>query len=230
MFLCFEWGGDMKRAHVVQAIESLSPDDPIAMAFSILLCAFAGGNPVIPVELHRVLDKVDSCWTRWIPQDCKDSSKTLEQVDRARFGFGMYYYNMASRVITNVNSKRANTLVKERKDAFRWAQDMNNKTKRHIDTNRWLTMYFEIGCMSFECAGEEGSLDEARLCFAKLDQGIKVVRKSRHGSLPAHLETWHSSGKYYSDRIPQVEECMRTGAMLMEITDNGKVTSRCFGK
>ena len=197
----------MKRAHIALAIESLSPDDPIAMAFSIILFAFGGEKTVIPVELHQVLDKVDSCWTRWIPQDYKDASKTLEQVDRARFACGMCY-NMASRVITNVNAKRANTLVKERKDAFRWAQDMNNKTKRHIDTNRWLTMYFERGCMSFECAGDKGSLDEARLCLAKLDQGIKVVRKSRHGSLPTHLEGWYRSGKYYSDRIPQVAECI----------------------
>jgi hypothetical protein len=175
MFFFFEWGNALKRAHVVLAIEPLSPDDPIAMAFSILLCAFSGGNTVTPVELHQVLDKVDSCWTRWIPRDFKDSSETLAQVDRARFVCGMCY-NMAAQVITFVNSTRNEELVEEREQAFRWMRDINNKTKRHIDKNRWLTMHFEIGWIAFECAGDKGSLDEARLCFTKLDQGLKVIR------------------------------------------------------
>jgi hypothetical protein len=91
-------------------------------------------------------------------------------------------------------------------------------------------MYLQIGWIAFECAGTKGSLDEARLCFTKLGKGIKVVRKSRHGSLPAHLETWHKSSKYYNDRIPMVDECLRTGAMLSEVSAKGKVTQRYFGQ
>jgi hypothetical protein len=200
MFLSFGWGSSWKRAHVVQAIEPLSPDDPIAMAFSIL-CAFDG--EVVPVELHQVLDKVDSCWTRWIPRDHKDLSETLEQVDRARFGCAMCY-NLAARVISIVHSTRDEKVVKERKEAFRWMRDISNKTKRHIDTNRWLTMYFDVGWIAFECAGDKGSLDEARLCFTKLDQGLKVVRQSRHGSLPVQLELRHNSSQSYNDRIPMI--------------------------
>jgi hypothetical protein len=207
---------------VVQAIEPLSPDDPIAMAFSILFCAFAGGKPVIPVELHQVLDKVDSCWTRWLPRDYKDSSETLEQVDRARFGCGMCY-NVAARVIGIVNSERG-------KETFPWIRDLNNKTKRHIDTNRWLTMYFEIGEIAFRCTGDKGSLDEARLCFMKFDRGAKVVRKSRHGTLPDPLEKLCTQSKFYIDRIPLVEECMRTGARLVDVSGNGKITSHYIEK
>jgi hypothetical protein len=111
------------------------------LPWPICFCAFAGGDPVIPVELYQVLDKVDSCWTRWIPRNYKDSFETLAQVDRARFVCGMCY-NMAARVIGLVNPKRE-------KEVFRWIRDLNNKTKRHIDTNRWLTMYFEIWLYRF---------------------------------------------------------------------------------
>jgi hypothetical protein len=222
MFLFFEWNERTTLAHVVQAIEPLSPDDPIAMAFSILLCAFAGGKPVIPVELRQVLDKVDSCWTRWIPKDYRDSSKAIGQVDRARFGCAMCY-NLAARVIGMVNSK-------PEKESLRWIRDLNNKTKRHIDTTRWLTMYFEIGCISFHCAGDEGALDEARLCFMHFDRGAKVVRKSRHGSLPDPLEKLCALSKYYNNRIPLVEGCMRRGGTLLDVSAKGNVTASYFEK
>jgi hypothetical protein len=125
---------------------------------------------------------------------------------------------------------RDEKLVKERKEAFRWIRDINNKAKRHIETNRWLPMTFEIGCIAFECAGDEGSLDDARLCFTKLDQGLKVVRKSRHGYLPDHLEAWQDSSKSFKDRIPIIEEYIRTSASLAYVNAEGEVITRNFGK
>jgi hypothetical protein len=121
--------------------------------------------------------------------------------------------------------------IEEREQAFRWMRDINNKSKRHIDKNRWLTMYFEIGCIAFECIGDKGSLDEARLCFMKLDRGVKVVRKSRYGSLPDPLVELFLQTKYYNDRIPIAEECMRRGgAVLVDISGSGEVTSRYIEK
>jgi hypothetical protein len=69
--------------HVVQAIEPLSPNDPIAMAFSILSCAFLAGGPVIPVELPGLDSGLDLLDTQR-PHDLQH-----RQVDRARFGCAM---------------------------------------------------------------------------------------------------------------------------------------------
>lgn len=156
---------------------------------------------------HKCLRYIDA-----LPGDSQVTSESLEEMDRVSFGIGVCHIFQA-RMMGRVYAVRSDAQARDPEvhRAFEdIAQLINNAAKLFMDTDRWLTLQFELGYCNFDL----GAVDEAQRWLDTFIESINRLEKdSSGGKLSKHWKKWRKTALQKVQIIPLLKRSNDLGQM-----------------
>lgn len=194
-------------APVKATVDACANDDPVAMALSILTHMDRSSPLRRASDMHCKSMLMWNAATEPAKQQSK-TAKTLDDVNRWRFGIGMCVI-LCARVMGRCyavrNSAEANS--PEHRQAFEDMTKLVNESKSYVDAPRWLTLQFELAYINMDVA----AVEEAKLWFGIFMANLDAMRQ--RGSVSLHWRKFRVSAEKRIAMIPMFERAMKNGTV-----------------